>query len=80
MMEVTRLRDLTVEHLGNTANEDDLALFTQACREILASGALGDDADELSAIDFVWNDGKWLPRAQAIVDGSLFDVQDVQDA
>lgn len=50
---MTTYRQMTVEHLGDMADENDLAAFRLACERVLP--AFG--GDEQAATDYIWNDG-----------------------
>ena len=58
---MTSYKDMTVEHLGDLATEDDLARFRSAVERVLARFG----GDENAATDYVWNDGEWLACASA---------------
>jgi hypothetical protein len=58
--EMTTLREMTVEHLGNEATESDLTEFVEAVDRVRDGFAT-----EAEAIDYVWNDGEWTTRLMA---------------
>jgi hypothetical protein len=63
-MPESTFRDMTPEHLGATATDDDLDFFRRACREAMVRQGLS----EAAATDYVWNDGDWYARAAEILD------------
>jgi hypothetical protein len=51
-------RDMTEEHLGDSATADDLAAFVAAC----ATYQEQTDCTDAEATDYVWDGGSWYPR------------------
>lgn len=54
-MNETTFREMTIEQLGDTATNDDLNDFREACERVMASTEY--DRDEQGATDYVWNSG-----------------------
>lgn len=72
-MNATSLSQITREHLGSDATEDDLDLFRSAVTALIDGFGYEDPAavlDEASAIEFVWNDGDWMGKAVSLAGGS----------
>ncbi len=65
------LQDLTVDHLGATATEQDLTDFKAAVERVLPAFR----GNEARAINYIWNDGdcyrRMLDAGQTPNDGSL---------
>jgi hypothetical protein len=57
-MSATTLAELTVDHLGDSATEADLAAFVAAARAY----AEAEGVDEGVAIDAIWDDGDCWPN------------------
>lgn len=51
------IANLTLEHLGDAATEDDLFRFKNTCLCVLPAFDSEDDPEQ-AAIDYVWNDGR----------------------
>jgi len=57
-MEDATYRDMTEEHLGDTATADDLGAFVEACEAYQEQT----DCTDAEATDYVWDGGSWHPR------------------
>ena len=58
---MTTYENMTTEHLGEGATDQDLRDFQTACREVLP--AFDNDAE--AATDWVWNSGDFAERLNA---------------
>lgn len=71
----TTYRNMTVEHMGQGANGDDLAAFRAMCE---AYQLRWPQATEREATDAIWGDGDWLRNAMGILTtmeaGRLYDL------
>jgi hypothetical protein len=56
---MTKLNEMTVEHLGQDATDADLDQFKDWVRELMARDGLS----ESSAIDRLWGSGDYLSNA-----------------
>ena len=56
---MTTLNEMTVEHLGDAATDQELAEFKGWARELMAR----DGMSESDAIDSLWNDGDYVSAA-----------------
>ena len=52
-------REMTTDDLGDMATEQDLQDFSSAC----AAYQEQTGASDQEAMDYIWGDGDWLPRA-----------------
>jgi hypothetical protein len=64
-MEDATYRDMTEEHLGDSATADDLAAFVTAC----ATYQEQTDCTDAEATDYVWDGGSWYPRVDVATPG-----------
>lgn len=55
-------REMTTEHLGDTATEDDLAVFAAACEAFQEQN----DCTDLEATEYVWGNGDWCSSIENI--------------
>ena len=56
-----RIADLTIEHLGSDATEDDLERFRGWCRELMQRDSI---LTEKEAIDMLWGNGDYAENAK----------------
>jgi hypothetical protein len=56
---MTKLNEMTTEHLGQDATDADLDQFKGWARELMAR----DGMSESDAIDTLWNDGDYTSKA-----------------
>ena len=54
-----KIDELTEQHLGNSADENDLADFKTACRNYQKRSP---ELTEQGVIDYIWNDGDFMGR------------------
>ena len=54
-----RIDDLTEQHLGNSATQEDLEDFKTACRNYQKRSP---ELTEDGVIDHIWNDGDFMAR------------------
>lgn len=59
---MTTLNEMTVEHLGPDATDEDLEQFKDWARELMARDGLS----ESTAIDTLWNDGDYFSKASEL--------------
>jgi hypothetical protein len=64
--------EMTTEHLGDNATENDLAAFQRAC---FIRNHTKDETEE-ETTDWMWGNGDWLPRVLALVD---YDPESTED-
>jgi hypothetical protein len=62
---VTKINDLTADHIGNVATSDDLTQFKAACWNWLDENP---EATEQEAIDYVWGDGDFSTRVAELTE------------
>lgn len=59
--EQSTYRTMTVEHLGQDAQPNDLYAFREACEAVLPAF----EGREDFATDYIWNNGAWTERLSA---------------
>lgn len=55
-----RIKDITTDHLGQVATDEDVRAFQETCWRIRPAFGTDDEA-----IDWLYGDGDYMPRLQA---------------